>query len=147
MNTDAEARLRLGSYLRALRRRRGMSLAAVAKAAGMSPSYLSRLERGTRRPPGPDRLRRLSHILGVEAGQVLAAAGYTDPDGQAHEPPVPYGLNPSDWAMALALFAPEDWEDIGALIQVKLARLRRRAQHGADARKRPSPEPPRSAPK
>ena len=52
--------------LRALRDHRGMTQAALAKAAGTSPVYLSQIERGRRRAGRKLRVR-LGKALGVDA--------------------------------------------------------------------------------
>jgi transcriptional regulator with XRE-family HTH domain len=49
------------STLRAIRRRRGLTMAAVAERSGLSQSFLSMLERGERK------LRRLDHITALAA--------------------------------------------------------------------------------
>ncbi len=64
--------------LRALREERGLSLDAVARAAGMAPSTLSRLETGKRRLAG-DHLAPLAGALGTTVDALLAPAPAADP--------------------------------------------------------------------
>lgn len=59
--------------LRAWRERHGFKLEEVADLAGVSPSYLSRLERGERRLRPFDRLR-IARALGVRIGELFPPA-------------------------------------------------------------------------
>ena len=62
------------AVLLAARRRRGMSLRAVANEAELSPSYISRCERGHRAPrrPAAVRLIRALHLDYSHAEALLA---------------------------------------------------------------------------
>jgi transcriptional regulator with XRE-family HTH domain len=73
---DVQSRVR--ARLRALRRERGLTLAAVAGAAGMDASTLSRLESGARRLT-LDHLPPLARALGVRADDLLVAPPAEDP--------------------------------------------------------------------
>jgi len=53
------------SPIRAWREHRGMGQGALAKAAGIEPARLTKLEAG-RRKAAPDELRRLAQTLGVQ---------------------------------------------------------------------------------
>lgn len=64
--------------LRALREERGLSLDDVARAAGMAPSTLSRLETGKRRL-AVDHLAPLARALGTSADALLAPEPGPDP--------------------------------------------------------------------
>jgi transcriptional regulator with XRE-family HTH domain len=68
MTTDDPDELAVAEFLDALSRRRlrlGMSLRAVAKAAGIDPSLLSRMEAGKRGNPSAVSLARLARALGL----------------------------------------------------------------------------------
>ncbi|MFK3730373.1 helix-turn-helix domain-containing protein [Streptomyces sp. NPDC088090] len=56
--------------LRALRRRRGLTLEASAQRAGLSPAHLSRLETGNRQPSLP-MLLALARIYGTTVAELL----------------------------------------------------------------------------
>ncbi|MEU6058327.1 XRE family transcriptional regulator [Streptomyces sp. NPDC047097] len=56
--------------LRALRRRRGLTLEAAARRAGLSPAHLSRLETGRRQPSLP-MLLGLARIYGTTVSELL----------------------------------------------------------------------------
>ncbi|HEX6388167.1 MAG TPA: XRE family transcriptional regulator [Solirubrobacteraceae bacterium] len=64
--------------LRALREERGLSLDDVARAAGMAPSTLSRLETGKRRL-AVDHLAPLARALSTSVDALLAAPPQADP--------------------------------------------------------------------
>jgi transcriptional regulator with XRE-family HTH domain len=66
---DGRVRQRIGPTLRHLRTQRGLSLLQLAEAADVSPSHLSRMERG-RTVPSYDLLCRLAEALGVEIGEL-----------------------------------------------------------------------------
>ncbi|MFF9498386.1 helix-turn-helix domain-containing protein [Streptomyces sp. NPDC014656] len=59
--------------LRALRRRRGLTLEAAAQRAGLSPAHLSRLETGNRQPSLP-MLLALARIYGTTVAELLGEA-------------------------------------------------------------------------
>jgi transcriptional regulator with XRE-family HTH domain len=60
----------LGSRLRAVREDRGDRLIDVAERAGISPQYLSEIERG-RKEPSSEMIAAVSGALGVELGRLL----------------------------------------------------------------------------
>lgn len=64
---------RFGNRLREARTSRGLSQAALAERAGLTASYLGRLERGLA-APGIDLVDRLAEALGVAAADLLPAA-------------------------------------------------------------------------
>ncbi len=68
----------LATYLRTIRKQKGLSLKKVEKAAGVSNAYLSQLERGRRNPPHPDILKRLANVYEVPVTELLSAAGYLE---------------------------------------------------------------------
>ncbi|AMM19241.1 transcriptional regulator [Frondihabitans sp. PAMC 28766] len=77
----------LGGRLRALRLESGMSLRDLARALGISPSAVSQIERGVRRP-SVSRLLAICQVLGRpladvfdEPGSAVAEAGAQDPAG------------------------------------------------------------------
>ena len=69
---------RIRRRLRALREERGLSLEAVARAAGMSVSTLSRLETGKRRL-AVDHLAPLARALGTSVDALVAPGQQADP--------------------------------------------------------------------
>lgn len=67
---------KFGPYIRKLRKQRGLTLKQVEKAAHVSNSFLSQVERGVRNPPKPDILNRLASAYSVPAQDLMEAAGY-----------------------------------------------------------------------
>jgi DNA-binding XRE family transcriptional regulator len=65
-----EKTLDYGSAVRRLRQERGMTSEALAGAAGVSPSYLSEVERGLKRP-STDVLAKLARAFGMLPSQLL----------------------------------------------------------------------------
>ncbi|HSP14485.1 MAG TPA: helix-turn-helix transcriptional regulator [Thermoanaerobaculia bacterium] len=69
-----------GETLRELREAQGIGLRVAADRLGMSPAYLSRIERGKERPPKPELVKRMARLLGADADLLFRLADSTDPD-------------------------------------------------------------------
>lgn len=74
-----------GDNIRKLREQRmgndqTFSLRRVAARCGVTPAYLSRVERGEVAPPGEDTLLKLAHELGEDPDVMLAQAGKISAD-------------------------------------------------------------------
>ncbi len=68
--------------LRALRERKGFSQSRLAREAGFTPSYISRLESGQRRP-SYDAVLTLSRVMGLEGEErrrLFRAGGFVVPE-------------------------------------------------------------------
>jgi transcriptional regulator with XRE-family HTH domain len=76
----------LGKKLREVRELRGLSLAAVAGPAGMSATYLQKLERGEVESPSPHRLHSLANALDVSYTDLMELAGYIVPTPKDPDP-------------------------------------------------------------
>jgi transcriptional regulator with XRE-family HTH domain len=63
----------LGSRLRALRTERDETLAQTAERAGISPQYLSEVERG-RKEPSSEMIAALAGALGITVADLMAGA-------------------------------------------------------------------------
>ncbi len=68
-------REKIGSYLRELRRQKGLSLRQVQKETEASTSYLSQVEQGKRHPSGR-LLRKIAPTYGASVMDLLTMAGY-----------------------------------------------------------------------
>lgn len=110
--------------LRALRRRRGLTLEAVARRAGLSPAHLSRLETGQRQPSLP-MLLALARIYGTTVAELLGEQpAERDPviRGRDREPTAAAGWdyhqagNPGRAMQALRVFVPHGVQ--GDLVRV-----------------------------
>jgi transcriptional regulator with XRE-family HTH domain len=74
-----------GDHVRKLRERRAnedpaYSLRQVASRCGVTPAYLSRIERSEVAPPGEETLVKLAHELGEDPDVLLAMAGKISAD-------------------------------------------------------------------
>jgi transcriptional regulator with XRE-family HTH domain len=69
-----------GTYLRRLRKAKGLTLKQVEAQAKVSNAYVSQIERGLRKPPHPDILKRLARAYDVQHRDLLVAAGYLEED-------------------------------------------------------------------
>lgn len=77
--TDAAQRLRKAREMRAAAEA-NYSLRKVAARCGITPAYLSRIERADVPPPAEETLRRLAIEVGEEPDVVLALAGKVSSD-------------------------------------------------------------------
>lgn len=69
-----------GETIREMRAAQQMGLRAAAERLGISPAYLSRIERGKERPPKPDLVKRMAALLGGDPDMLFRLAESTDPD-------------------------------------------------------------------
>ena len=69
-----------GETIREMRTSQEMGLRAAAERLGISPAYLSRVERGKERPPKPELDKRMATLLGGDADLLFRLAERTDPD-------------------------------------------------------------------
>jgi HTH-type transcriptional regulator, competence development regulator len=86
----------IGATLRQARGVRGLSLVDTARAATISPAYLSRLESDAVKKPSPHVLHQLSQALGIPYAGLMRLSGYRVPG----HPDLPAGD-----AVSAALFA------------------------------------------
>ena len=94
-----------GPRIRERRLARGVPQAALARACGISPSYLNRIERG-RRGVGGALLRRLAEALGAEPGalargapaDLLAELRAAAPEDPEISPPEAFAAREPAWA-------------------------------------------------
>ena len=66
---------RFGAHLRKLRVQRGIGLTKLAMTIGISPTYLSKIERGEMPPPAEEQVVALAGILGQDKDVFLGMAG------------------------------------------------------------------------
>ena len=109
-----------GETIREMREAQEMGLRVAASRLGISPAYLSRIERGRERPPKPELVKRMATLLGGGPDLLFRLADSTDPDLAEYihsTPNVPEFLRA---AMAMELTS----DDFEVLInEVKLRRL------------------------
>jgi transcriptional regulator with XRE-family HTH domain len=66
---------RFGALVRREREAREIGLREMAKLIGVSPTYLSKVERDEFSPPAEDKVRKIADIIGQDADELLALAG------------------------------------------------------------------------
>jgi transcriptional regulator with XRE-family HTH domain len=64
-----------GTTVRRLREEKKIGLRKFAQMVGMSPTYLSKVERDEFAPPAEDKVRAIADALGQDADELLALAG------------------------------------------------------------------------
>jgi transcriptional regulator with XRE-family HTH domain len=64
-----------GATVRRLREERRIGLRKFAQSVGMSPTYLSKVERDEFKPPTEEKVRAIATALGQDADELLALAG------------------------------------------------------------------------
>ena len=73
----------LGQQLQVVRKMRKLSLQGAAQPAGISATYLQKLERGEVKEPSPRVLYGLSESLEVPYDRLMSLAGYVVPGADA----------------------------------------------------------------
>lgn len=74
MSTEVILIMRLGEWLRAARKQKGLKLVDLAKETGLSHGYLSQIENGVKTGPSDEVLEALARSLGLDAGQLRSLA-------------------------------------------------------------------------
>lgn len=100
---------RLASYIRRHREAAGLSIRGLARASGMQPSTVLRLERGEVETPDPDKLERLAGVLEIDPEELFAR--YPAPEGLPEMTPylrAKFGMSKEAVAEAEAFFAELD---------------------------------------
>lgn len=69
-----------GETIREMREAQKLGLRSAAERLGISPAYLSRIERGKERPPKPELVKKVARLLGGDADLLFRLASSTDPD-------------------------------------------------------------------
>ncbi len=69
-----------GETIRALRVAQDLGLREAASKVGISPAYLSRIERGKESPPRPEVIKELARILAADPDVLFRLASSTDPE-------------------------------------------------------------------
>lgn len=77
-----------GLFLRQARTVRGLSMVDAARAATISPAYLSRLENDAVKKPSPNVLLQLSEALGVPYAELMRLSGYVMPNLSSRPAPL-----------------------------------------------------------
>jgi HTH-type transcriptional regulator, competence development regulator len=68
-------REKFGAFIRREREAKEIGLREMAKKIGVSPTYLSKVERDEFPPPAEDKVRSIAAIIGQDTDELLALAG------------------------------------------------------------------------
>lgn len=69
-----------GETIRELRIAQDLGLRETAGKVGISPAYLSRIERGKERPPRPEIIKELAKLLAADPDVLFRLSSSTDPE-------------------------------------------------------------------
>lgn len=105
-----------GETVRVLREAQSLGLRTAAEQLGISPAYLSRIERGREKPPRPELIRKMATLFGGDADVLFRLAQSTDPELADYVNSVPALPEFLRTAMAARLTS-EDFEQLIAQIQ------------------------------
>jgi transcriptional regulator with XRE-family HTH domain len=76
----ASASEKFGEFVRKERGEKEIGLREMAKLIGVSPTYLSKVERDEFPPPAEDKVRKIAAIIGCDVDELLARAGRVSSD-------------------------------------------------------------------
>jgi transcriptional regulator with XRE-family HTH domain len=71
---------KFGEFVRRERLEKEIGLREMAKIIGVSPTYLSKVERNEFPPPAEDKVRKIAEIIGCDVDELLARAGRVSSD-------------------------------------------------------------------
>jgi transcriptional regulator with XRE-family HTH domain len=66
---------KFGTFMRARREAKEIGLREMAKMIGVSPTYISKVERNDFPPPAEDKVRLIAEVIGCDVDELLARAG------------------------------------------------------------------------
>ena len=66
---------KFGAFIRREREAKEIGLREMAKMIGVSPTYLSKVERDEFAPPAEDKVKAIAQIIGCDVDELLARAG------------------------------------------------------------------------
>lgn len=66
---------KFGEFVRRAREEKDIGLREMAKRIGVSPTYLSKVERDEFGPPAEDKVKAIAQIIGCDVDELLARAG------------------------------------------------------------------------
>jgi HTH-type transcriptional regulator, competence development regulator len=115
-----------GTVLKQAREVRALSTVDAARASGISPAYLSKLENDAVKKPSPHVLHQLSEALTLPYAELMRLTGYRVPGTSK--------ANPSD-SVGAALFADVSDDERDELLEyLAWMRARRRPDRRTDGR-------------
>ena len=72
--------MKFGAFVRQERVAKELGLREMAKMIGVSPTYLSKVERDEFSPPAEDKVRKIAEIIKIDVDELLALAGKVSSD-------------------------------------------------------------------
>lgn len=78
--STAKKRCHFGDVLRDRRKSRGYSLRKFAELVGISPTYLSQVEKQNADPPTAERVKKMAELLDADADEWIGLAGRVPDD-------------------------------------------------------------------
>jgi transcriptional regulator with XRE-family HTH domain len=75
-----DGREKFGAFIRGKREAKEIGLREMAKMIGVSPTYLSKVERDEFPPPAEDKVKAIAQIIECDADDLLARAGRVSSD-------------------------------------------------------------------
>jgi transcriptional regulator with XRE-family HTH domain len=78
-----------GKHFRGWREERRLGLRKFAKAVGVSPTFISKMERGEGPLPGEETIKKMARIFGKDPDELLAMAGKISADVTQTSPNFP----------------------------------------------------------
>jgi transcriptional regulator with XRE-family HTH domain len=72
--------MKFGAFVRQERESREIGLREMAGKIGVSPTYMSKVERDEFPPPAEDKVRKIAEIIGADVDELLALAGKVSSD-------------------------------------------------------------------
>ena len=66
---------KFGEFVRREREAKDIGLREMAKMIGVSPTYLSKVERDEFAPPAEDKVKAIAQVIGCDVDELLARAG------------------------------------------------------------------------
>lgn len=64
-----------GEFIREKRHEKGISLRELARISGLSPTFLSQIERNNFNPPSEEKIVAIANALGIEQERLVIMAG------------------------------------------------------------------------
>ena len=113
-------REKFGAFIRREREAKEIGLREMAKMIGVSPTYLSKVERDEFPPPAEDKVRTIAEIIGQRCGRIAGDGGPRGVRPGRHHPRAP-SAKWRDFLRAAKGLTAED-----------MARLARQAQKAKD---------------
>jgi HTH-type transcriptional regulator, competence development regulator len=76
----SSGREKFGAFVRRKREAREIGLREMAKKIGVSPTYLSKVERDEFGPPAEDKVKAIANVIECDVDELLALAGRVSSD-------------------------------------------------------------------